>query len=80
MHAHFRDDLERGSASLGALLVVTRCDMVTPAGSFACSRKKRTKNRKTCCLALVGCVEYAAPVSLTPTLLSVLCQAVLCQK
>lgn len=52
MHAHFRDDLKRGPASLGALLVVTRCDMVTPAGSFACSRKRRTKRSAMTCQTL----------------------------
>ena len=30
--AHLGNDLKRGSASLGALLVVISCDMVSPAG------------------------------------------------
>ena len=30
--AHLGSDLKRGSASLGALLVVISCDMVSPAG------------------------------------------------
>ena len=48
--ACLRDDLKGVFASLGALLVVTRCDIVSPDESFACSRKRTNKSSpvRTC--------------------------------
>ena len=39
--AHLGTDLKRPSTSLGALLVVTRCDTVSPAGRYARNNSKR---------------------------------------